>query len=581
MLDERGEVIYVGKAKALKNRVSGYFRGEHEPKTAVMVSKVSDFDVIIAASEFEALVLENSLIKRHQPRYNILLRDDKAYPFVRLDAKSPCPRFGITNRVASDGAKYFGPYGGRSATKELIDTVSKAVGLPSCSRKFPRDFGKGKACLNYHMGACPGWCTGFGDEAVYRERVHSAEMIFGGKCAALKAQLEAAMEKDAEALRFEAAAEKRDRLRALETLDNRQTVLGGGADNVDAVGFFRGVKSCFSVLHYVGGNLVSKDCELTPEPLEDDGEAVSAFVRQFYSIKGLWPKTVLLPVAPEDSESLARFMSQAAGHTVSVLTPQRGEKAELIKRANLNAREESERYTSAEAKRLKTLEWLKDTLGISELPRRIEAFDISNTGSFGMVASMTAFLDGKPYKKGYRRFRIKQLEHQDDYGSMRQALERRFKHLLDGDERFGEKPDLVLLDGGAAHAQSARRVLDELELDIPAVGMVKDDRHRTRELIFPDGRLVGISGNPAAFALIGTIQEETHRFAIEYHRALRKETIVSKLDAIPGVGQTRRNALLNRFKSLKAVSKASLEELSEVVPKSTAQAIFEYFRKDD
>jgi len=577
MLDEKNEVIYVGKAKALKNRVTSYFRGEHEPKTAAMVEKVRDFNVIVAASEFEALVLENSLIKRHQPHYNILLRDDKAYPFIRLDVKSDCPRFTIVNKVAEDGAKYFGPFGGRGLSKDIIETVSKALLLPTCGKKFPRDFGKSRPCLNFHMGTCPGYCAGKSSIEDYQARIRDAEMILGGKSAELKTALEQDMMKASDELRFEQAAQLRDRLRALEGLSNRQAVIGAVGADTDAVGFFRGAKSCFSVLHYSGENLSGKDFELMDEPLEGDSEAVSELIRQYYAIRGAWPKRLLLPFEPEDLGEIEQMLTEASGRRVYIEVPQRGEKRFLVDKAMLNAKEECLRFTTAVQRRLKTLEWLQDTLKLEVLPKRIEAFDISNTGNFGIVASMTVFENGKPLKRDYRKFKIKELHAQDDFGSMREVLTRRFGRYLDGDAAFTELPDLLLIDGGAVHASIAQQVLESMALKLPVLGMVKDDRHRTRALIYPSGEEVGLTGNPAVFALIGTIQEETHRFAIEYHRSLRSATIGSKLEEIKGVGEARRNELLKQFKTIKAIKGASLEELSAVVPKNTAKAVYDYF----
>lgn len=580
MLDEKGEVIYVGKAKALKNRVTSYFRGEHEPKTAAMVEKVRDFNVIVAASEFEALVLENSLIKRHQPHYNILLRDDKSYPFIRLDVKSEYPRFTITNMVAEDGAKYFGPFGGRVLTRNIIDTICKALLLPTCGKKFPRDLGKGRPCLNYHMGNCPGYCAGKAGAAEYADRMRDAEMILNGKSDELKAELEKEMLKASDELQFEIAAQLRDRLRAIESLDNRQIVIGTAGSDTDAVGFFRGAKSCFSVLHYKGGNLAEKDFELMDEPLESDSEAVSALIRQYYSIRGAWPKTLLLPIYTEDLAEIEQMLTEASGHRVYIEVPQRSEKRFMVEKAMLNAKEECLRFTTAVQRRLKTLEWLKDTLNLDVLPKRIEAFDISNTGNFGMVASMTVFVNGKPLKRDYRKFKIKELSSQDDFGSMREVLTRRFNRYLDGDGSFSELPDLLLIDGGAVHASIAEKVLKELSISLPVLGMVKDDRHRTRALVYASGEEVGITGNPAVFALIGNIQEETHRVAIEYHRSLRSATIGSQLEEIKGVGGTRRNELLKHFKTLKAIKNASYEELNEAVPKNTAKAVYDYFHSN-
>ena len=580
MLDDMGEVIYVGKAKALKNRVTSYFRGEHEPKTAAMVEKVHDLNVIVAASEFEALVLENSLIKRHQPHYNILLRDDKAYPFIRLDVKSECPGFSIVNKTAEDGAKYFGPFGGRVLSRKIIDTVCKTLKLPTCGKNFPRDFGKGRPCLNYHMGNCPGYCAGKAGTEEYRERIRDAEMVLNGKSAELKAELEREMLIASDKLHFEKAAEFRDRLRAIEGLSNRQSVIGGIGSDTDAVGFFRDAKSCFSVLHYTGGSLAEKEFEMMDEPLENDAEAVSAFVRQYYSIRGAWPKTLLLPFETEDSAEIEQMLTEASGHRVYLEIPQRGDKRFMVEKAMLNAKEECIRFTTAVQRRLKTLEWLQNTLNLDVLPRRIEAFDISNTGNFGIVASMTVFVNGKPLKRDYRKFKIKELTSQDDFGSMREVLTRRFTRYLDGDSSFGELPDLLLIDGGAVHASIAESVLRELNISLPVLGMVKDERHRTRALIYSSGEEVGISGNTAVFALIGNIQEETHRFAIEYHKSLRSATIGSQLEEIPGVGEKRRNELLLHFKTIKAIKNATYDELCAVVPKNTALAVCDYFNKD-
>ena len=330
MKDARGEVIYVGKAKALKNRVTSYFRGDHLPKVAAMAAKVDDFDVIVVKTEFEALVLENSLIKRYKPHYNILLKDDKGYPFIRLDVKSEYPRFTLCNRTAKDGAKYFGPFGGRSQTKDIIDTVCKALRLPTCSRRFPRDIDKARPCLNYHMGSCAGWCRSgslTGDD--YRAAVSQAELVLSGRTKELTEELTRRMEAASEELRFENAAELRDRIRAIDGLGNRQRVISAVYADTAAVGLYRGAKSCFSVLHFVGGDLADKDFELMEEPLESDGEAVSTLVRQYYAARGAWPKFILLPdcMADEDLAALSELFSKESGKKVRVEVPQRGGQA--------------------------------------------------------------------------------------------------------------------------------------------------------------------------------------------------------------------------------------------------------------
>ena len=582
MLDEKSEVIYVGKAKKLKNRVSSYFHGEHLPKVQAMVDKVADFNVIVAASEFEALVLENSLIKRHKPHYNILLKDDKGYPFIRLDMREEYPCMSLSNRAAKDGAKYYGPFGSRGQTRNVISTISKALLLPDCSRKFPRDIGKERPCLNYHMGACLGWCLKDSSGEEYRRRMSQAALILDGKSGELLEDLRCQMEQAAEELRFEKAAELRDRLRAVENLSNRQRVIATAFADTDAIGFCRGAKSCFTVLHFVNGDLVGKDTEMMEEPLEEDSEAISDLVRQYYTAhRGGWPKSVLLPCEIEDRQDLEELLSQCSGRRMYIETPKRGERMRLIESAALNAREEIQRRTTAAQRRSKTLEWLQKTLELEQFPERIEAFDVSNLGATGIVAAMTVHVDGKPLKRDYRKFRIKDLEMQDDYASMYQAVYRRFRHYAEGDEKFAPLPDLLLIDGGDTHAAVAVQAQLDLGFCVPTFGMVKDDRHRTRALISPEGQEIGISQNQAVFALIGGIQEETHRFAIEYQRSLRSEGYGSTLDKIPGVGDKRRNELIKTFKSVKAIREASLEQLRLVVPKNTAQAVYDYFHSGE
>ncbi len=577
MKDARGEVIYVGKAKALKNRVSSYFRGEHLPKVAAMAEKVSDFDVIVVTSELEALVLENSLIKRHKPYYNILLKDDKGYPYIRLDGKAEYPKFTLSNKYVKDGARYFGPFGGRSVTKDIIDTLCKALLLPTCTRKFPRDIGKARPCLNYHMGSCAGWCLEGHTPEEYRAAIEHAALILSGKTKELSEELESKMLAASEEWKFELAASYRDRIRAIEGLGNRQRVISAVYADTDAVGFYRGAKSCFSVLHFVGGDLAVKDFELMEEPLEEDGEAVSGLVRQYYSQRGAWPKFILLPVEAEDAEALSQLLTEQAGHKVSVETPKRGDRLRLVESAVTNAREEAERAATGAQKTLKTLEWLQKTLELPTTPERIEAFDVSNLGSEGIVAAMTVFVHGRPLKRDYRKFRMKDVEGPDDYASMREAVGRRFRRLMDGDLKFCEVPDLLLIDGGSVPAAAARDTLAELGLELPVYGMVKDDKHRTRALTTPEGAEIGISGNPAVFAFVGTIQEETHRFAIEYQRSLRTAKLHSALDDIKGVGEKRKAELLRHFGTIKAIKAASLEELEQAVPKNTARAVYGHY----
>ena len=586
MQDKQSAVIYIGKAKALKNRVSQYFQdsASHTEKTRAMVNQIDHFDVIVADSEFEALVLECSLIKRHQPRYNILLKDDKGYPYIRLSVQEEYPRFSLVNRPAQDGARYFGPYGSRGSTQAIIEALRSALRLPSCGKKFPRDIGKERPCLNHHMGQCDGYCRGAQLKADHDEAVVQAVSLLEGRYKEVMADLTAEMERAAEELRFEKAAQIRDRLRAIELLGKRQKVVAGSLADTDVVGFFRGeAKSCFVVLHYVDGDLAAKDMELLETPMEEQAEdIVSSLVKQYYGGRNSLPKQILLPCEIADRVPVTRLLSEQVGRKVELLTPQRGAKMDLIRMANGNAKEEVERATTREERQNKLLATLAHMLGMEHSPRRMESYDISNTGSSDIVASMVVYVDGKPLKRDYRRFKLKDMDGPDDYAAMEQVLTRRFRRMLDGDEKFVEVPDLLLIDGGQEHVRVAQNVLENLGLDIPAYGMVKDDRHRTRALVRPDGREIGVQAVPALFALIGQIQEETHRFAIEYHRQLRSGHVkTSVLDKIPGVGDKRRQQLLKQFKTIKAIKSASLEQLAEIVPQNTAKAVYEYFREKE
>ena len=580
MLDGNSEVIYVGKAKRLKNRVVSYFRGEHLPKVTAMVDKVRDFNVIVAGSEFEALVLENSLIKRHKPHYNILLKDDKGYPFIKIDKREAYPQLTVSRSAPKDGASYYGPFGGRYQTREIISAIRQTLLLPDCTRRFPRDIGKERPCLKYQMGSCAGWCLGIPAQEDYRGRIEQAALILEGRSAELVETLRAKMEQAAEELRFEQAAALRDRIRSVEALSHKQRVISTVFSDTDAIGFCRGAKSCFTVLHFQDGDLSGKDAEMLDEPIEEDGEAISKLIRQYYASRGTVPKHILLPLECDDLEELETFLSESSGRKTVLEVPKRGERLRLVESATVNAREEIQRRTTQAQRRSKTLEWLQKALDLDIFPRRIEAFDISNLGSTGIVAAMTVHVDGRPLKRDYRKFRIRGLEQADDYASMYQALTRRLQHYLDGDEKFSPLPDLLLIDGGREHAATALRAARDLGLSIPIFGMVKDDRHRTRALVTPEGREIGISGNQAVFSLVGNIQEETHRSAIEYQRSLRAESYGSTLEKISGVGRKRREELIAHFKSVRAIREASIEELCAAVPKNTAQAVWTFFHSE-
>ena len=582
MMDKTGKVIYVGKAKKLKNRVSQYFQesASHTAKTRQMVSQVDHFDTIFVTSEFEALVLENSLIKRHSPKYNILLKDDKGYPFVRL-SRELYPRFTLANRYANDSARYFGPFGGRYETRQALDAVFAALRLPTCSRRFPRDIGAERPCLNFHMGRCDGFCRPEMTAEEYNRRIDQACQLLEGKSRQLLRDMTAEMEAEAEALHFEQAAAIRDRINAIGALSKKQTVIAGLCADTDIWGLYRGAgKCCYAVLHMENGNLTGRETELFSAPIEEEeAEMLSALTAQYYLPRAVLPHEILLPVDTGECESLSEVLTRRAGHKVWVHVPQRGEKADLRDMAQRNAAEEAERATTAEERVAHTLALLASLLGLAQPPRRMESFDISNTGKSDIVASMVVYSGVRPLRSAYRRFRIKELQgHPDDYASMQEVLRRRLQRAADGDEKFLPLPDVFLIDGGQTHAAAAQEVADTFGVTVPIFGMVKDDRHRTRALVTPQGREIGLTANPAVFSLIGQIQEETHRFAITYHHESHtRSTLRSALDEIPGVGPKRKEALRRALGSIKAIREADVETLAAIVPRPTAEAVYRHF----
>ena len=579
MQDKAGTVIYVGKAKKLKNRVSQYFQdtASHTAKTRMMVSKIDRFEVIVAASEFESLVLECSLIKRYLPKYNILLKDDKGYPYLRLNMKEPYPKVTMVNRLSDDGAEYFGPFGSRSVTNGVLEALRATLKLPNCSKVFPRDIGKGRPCLNYHMNQCAGWCLTESSYSDYLSTIEQAKLLLQGNYKAVANEIKQQMLTASDELKFELAAGLRDRLYAVEALGQKQLVTAGTLADTDVVGYGEnGSKACFAVLHFSGGNLLDKDYEVFPVP-DDRVVAVSSLLKQYYLSRGIAPKRVLLPFSVEDSDLFSQLLQQTYGRKTHLFVPKRGDNLQLVALAVKNAVEEAQRATGREEKISGTLSLLGKMLSLKGL-KRIEAFDISNISGTDIVAAMVVFKDGKPAKSEYKRFKIEELSEQDDYGSMRQALCRRFDHYLAGDKGFCEAPDLLLIDGGIAHAGVALEVLRERKLNIPVFGMVKDDRHRTRALLSPQGQEIAIDTNPSVFALIGNIQEETHRFAITYHKKLRSKRLrYSELDAIAGIGPKRKQDLLKAFGSISAIRDAGLQELERILPRDAAAAVYRHF----
>lgn len=583
MKDTSDRVIYVGKAKRLKSRVSQYFQdtASHSLKTRLMVSLIDHFDFIVAGSEFEALVLECSLIKKYQPKYNILLKDDKGYPYIRVDFRQEYPTLTLSNSVNEDGAEYFGPFGSRGVTNALIEAINDALQLPHCSLRFPRDIGKRRACLHFHMKQCLGWCQEPDKADQYRLAIDQARMLLQGNYKRLADEIRKQMLTAADDLEFELAAGLRDRLDAIEKLSQKQLVATDSFADVDVIGFSQtDVHACFSVLHFVGGNLMDKDYEIF-STTEDPGEAVSSLLKQYYISRGTTPKVVFLPFEVDDSDLFEEYALQNFGRKVRFKVPQRGDNKKLVELANKNALEEAQRITDKDEKSKVVINNLAKML---ELPtvRRIESFDISNISGTDIVASMVVFVDGKPCKSAYKKFKINDLDGQDDYASMRQVLLRRYQHMKNGDQGFAEQPNLILIDGGVNHAKIAQDALAELNLTFPVFGMVKDDHHKTRALVTQEGKEIRIDNQQSIFALIGRIQEETHRFAITYHKKLRSKRLrYSALDKIPGVGPKRKAEILKAFGSLAAIKDAELLDLQRVLPANVANSVYQYFKRGE
>lgn len=583
MHNRDGVIIYVGKAKSLRNRVSQYFAdlSSHTLKTRRLVSNIDYFETIFANSELDALLLENTLIKKYKPKYNILLKDDKGYPFIRI-SREDYPRLSVASRREKDGAQYFGPYGGRGTANTAIRLLSETFLLPSCSRKFPRDIGKERPCLQLHMKKCCGPCTGTLSAEAYQEIIRQCIQVLEGKSEELEARLQEQMEQAAEEMLFEQAAIYRDRIRAIQKLrQSRIAVVTGGADT-DAVAYaVRGSRACIVRLSYRGGVLVDRT-KLLLDGLDegDAADTLESFLQQYYGPLCWAPKAVSLSHDIEDRQAMEEYLSDLRGAKCTIQLPQRGEKRREVQLALDNAALELAEAEDAEQRTGKTLRLLQEMLGLKETPIRMEAYDISNTAGSEPVASMTVFQNGKPLKSAYKKYKIKTAVGGDDYGAMAEVLGRRLDRALAGDESFLPLPDIFLIDGGQGQAAVALEQLKARGMHIPLYGMVKDDHHRTRALVTAEGQEFGISATPAVFALIGRIQEETHRFAIEYHRTLRSKGMKkSSLEGIPGVGPAREKALLKQFGTVRAIAQAELTELEAVLPKQAARAVYEHFKE--
>ena len=585
MHNKAGEIIYIGKAKALKNRVSQYFGSEknHDAKVRRMVSNVDWFEYILCDSEFEALVLESSLIKQNQPKYNILLKDDKGYSYIRVSG-GPWPRITEVKKVEDDGAKYIGPYLSSWSIKQTIDSARKIFKLPDCTRKFPQDFGKGRPCLNYYIKQCCAPCRGRVSEAEYNEAFQEAlDFIKGGSSTSVKA-LTAKMEEAAENMEFELAARLRDRIAAINKMKERQKVVASKIEEQDVFALAQGeTHTAFEVFRFTGGKLSDRESFLT-EGCQPDPEARSEFLRQYYAIRDRVPPVVTIDGPVEDAELVARWLSEKRGKSVKLHVPQRGEQAQLVQMCRQNAAESIARQAGSTGRDASALDELRRLLGLEKVPAYIECYDISNLQGGENVAGMVVFENGRPLMSAYRKFKIQTVTGQDDYGSMREVIRRRFTEYYarqqQGDgEGFGRLPDLVLLDGGKGHVAAVQPVLREMGVNVPLFGLVKDDKHRTRAIALSGGE-IAIQSNRRAFTLLSTIQDEVHRFAIGYHRQQRKKAAVSStLTSIPGIGEARAKALLKHFKTVAAIGQADLKELEEApsMTQPAARRVYQFF----
>ncbi len=583
MKDREGRIIYVGKSRKLKNRVSQYFQnGEKNLKTARMVAAVRDFEYFLCDTEMEALTLENTLIKQHNPKYNIRLKDAKSYPYIKI-TDEPYPRLIMTRKRERDRGKYFGPYSGVSTVFSVLDTLRTVLSLPSCNRRFPRDIGKERPCLYYQMGRCCGPCTGKVTPEDYAATVAMAADVLRGHTGEVKRRLTEEMYLHAEAERFEAAARCRDTIAALERLRQKQTVVASPDTEQDVIGYFGDdVASCVAVFYIRAGAVVDKEEFLAGGERILEEEGLGAFLCEHYRVREYIPKQILLsfPMDPEEMAGLSQYLSNLAGHKVTLRTPERGQGRTLCELVCSNAAEKARRYRLDAERDEGALVRLAELLELDGYPGRIEAYDISNLGAEHVTAGMIVCEDGKFNKADYRFFKIKSVEGApDDYASMREALDRRLAHLQDGEGSFGRLPDLILLDGGRGHVGVVRELMAERGLDIPVFGMVKDDFHKTRALCTEDGE-ISIARENAVFLLIYRIQEEVHRFTVSRMDAAKRKTLThSTLTKIKGIGDAKAKALLAAFGGITGVKNATETELAAVkgISKADAEHIRAYY----
>lgn len=603
MKDSDGRIIYVGKAKVLKNRVRQYFRSNknHTPKVIAMVSNVASFEYIITDSETEALVLECNLIKKHRPKYNILLKDDKQYPYIKVSLNEDYPKIFMTRTLKNDGGKYFGPYTGMQPVQTALEIVQKIFKPPLCARKFPQDIGKGRPCLNYHINNCFAPCIkGRVSKDEYRKIFLEICSFLEGNHDELIVEMTEQMMTASKNMEFETAAAIRDKIEAIRRFEAKQKIINTDhRTDTDVIALAQlGNKSFVSVFFVRAGKITGRlNFKIEDTDFSESAEVISGFIEQFYSDEREIPKEILTAVELEEKNVIAGWLSEIRGNKVTLSTPVRGEKRELVEMVRKNAEIAAENYRInnlkfAESKN-KITEEIAKKLSMEKIPKRIESYDISNISGSDNVASMVVFVNGKPSKKDYRHFKIKSFEGANDFLAMQEVIYRRFRHAKEEEDniekgvlspeeaKFLPYPDLILLDGGKGQLSAVLEVMEAVDADIPVFGMVKDGRHRTRGLLAQNGE-IELSPMDNVFKFITKVQDEVHRSAISYHRKLRgKALIKSELDDIKGVGEVKKSALLKYFGSVENIKKASFEEICKAVDKRTATAVFEYFKEND
>ena len=587
MKNKQHEIIYIGKAKALKNRVSQYFgsQNNHTEKVKKMVDNVYDFDYIITDSEFEALVLECSLIKQHTPKYNILLKDDKGYCYIRV-SNDKWRKISLSLQKNNDGATYIGPYVSSYYVKNAIEQATKIFKLPTCNKVFPRDFNKSRPCLNYHLNQCSAPCNGKVNFEDYNEAVNSAlEFLKGGSTNSLK-QMTEDMQNAAENLEFERAAKLRDRINSVKQLSKKQKVMDSKILEQDIIAYATdGEKGCFEIFRFNGGRLFDRENFVIDNI--SDTEPYTDFIVQFYSMRNDIPKYITLDKVIQDKEILGKWLTQKrGGKKVYFLTPKRGEQLQLVKMCKNNAYERLAQTKGSTGKEYSVLEELKSLLNLPNIPEYIECYDISNSAGTENVAGMVVYQNGKPLKSAYKKFKIKSFDGQDDFGSMAEVLERRFNEYLNSADKttgFGRLPDLILLDGGKGQVSAVLPVLKKLNIDVAVFGLVKDDHHRTRA-ITTSGSEIEINYKRNVFTFLSKMQDEVHRFAIGYHRQRRNNaTFKTSLTQIDGIGETRAKALLKHFRTIANIKVAEIEELENTptMNSPSAHAVYNFFHQDN